>query len=121
MMSIIRGVAPKISIKKALFWLLLLSPVLYITSCIFVSERRASAFDVINIGDTRDTVIGQFGMPSHVERPGVLFARYASHQCQSPCVERLWFENRLSLDIEAWSVELDQGGRVIKKSHWASP
>ena len=120
-MNLIRGIAPIGSIKKVLLWLLLISPVLYVTSCMFVSGQRTTAFDAINVGDTRDIVIGRFGLPSHVERPGVMFTRYASHQCQSLCDERLWFENRLSLDTEAWSVELDKGGRVIKKSHWASP
>jgi hypothetical protein len=37
------------------------------------------------------------------------------------CVERLWFENRLGLDIEAWSIELDRGSRVVHKAHWVSP
>jgi hypothetical protein len=31
-----------------------------------------------------------------------------------PCKERLWFENRLTLGIKAWSVELDQDDRVIE-------
>lgn len=51
----------------------------------------------------------------------MLFARYASQPCGGDCAERLWFENRLSLDTEAWSVELDKSGRVIKKSRWISP
>lgn len=119
-MSFIRGIASKISIKKALLWLLIISPVLYITSCMLVSEWRARAFDAIKVDDKRNIVINRFGMSSYVERPGVLFTRYASNQCQNPCVERLWFENRLSLGIEAWSVELNQDGRVIKKSHWVS-
>lgn len=107
--------------KKLLFCLLLISPVLYVTACELVSERKASAFAIINVGDTRDMVISQFGMPSHIERQGILFARYASHQCQNPCVERLWFENRLSIDTEAWSVEFGKNNQVIKKSYWVSP
>ncbi len=111
----------KVSIKKLLLWLLFISPVLYITTCTFVSERAAAAFAAIKVGDTRDTVISQFGMPSHIERPGNLFTRYATHQCQNPCIERLWFENRLIIGIEAWSVELDKSDRVIEKSYWMSP
>ncbi|WLG47332.1 hypothetical protein [Pseudomonas sp. FP1740] len=120
-MSTIKGSTPKTTIKKILLWVLLLAITSYITSCIFISKQKSIAFEAINIGDTQGVVIGRLGMPSHVEKPSTLFTRYASHHCQHPCVERLWFENRLSFDIEAWSVELDEGGRVVKKAYWASP
>jgi len=107
--------------KKLLLSLLLVSPVLYITTCTFMSKGGTRAFEAVNVGDTRNTVISRFGTPSHIERPGVLYSRYASYQCQSPCVERLWFENRLSFGIEAWAVELDKGDRVVSKSYWMSP
>lgn len=93
-----------------------------IGSCSFKSHARNSAFDAVQVGDTEATVIARFGtQPSVRERPGELFARYASQPCGGECAERLWFENRLSFDTEAWSVELDRSSRVIKKSRWASP
>jgi len=93
-----------------------------IGACSVKSHMRNSAFDTIQIGDTEANVIARFGtQPSVRERPGALFSRYASQPCGGECSERLWFENRLSLDTEAWSVELDKTNRVIKKSRWVSP
>jgi hypothetical protein len=107
--------------KGLLLSLLLVSPALYAGACMFWSKKNSKAFDAIHVGDTRDTVVRRFGPPSHVEQPDALFSRYADKRCQDPCVERLWFENRLTLDTEAWSIELDKDGRVIRRSHWVSP
>lgn len=93
-----------------------------IGACSLKSHSRNSAFEAIQAGDTEATVIARFGtQPSVRERSGKLFARYASQPCEGECVERLWFENRLSFDTEAWSVELDAARRVLKKSRWVSP
>lgn len=91
----------KILLRRILLWLFVIIPMLYVTACNFLSKRRASAFASINTGDAREVVLKHFGLPSKIERAGTLFARYASQQCQNPCVERLWFENRLTLDMEA--------------------
>ena len=93
----------------------------YGTACMYIKMKRQAAYDSIKIGDTVDFVITQFGNPSVRENQEKLFARYASSKCQSPCVERLWFENRLELDIEAWSVSLGSDRRVVEKYHWVSP
>ena len=91
-------------------------------ACSFTSYSRNSAFDAVRVGDAESEVIARFGkQPSVRESPDVLFARYASRPCGGECVERLWFENRLSLDTEAWSVELDMNSRVVRKSKWVSP
>jgi hypothetical protein len=94
----------------------------YVTACTVVADGRNKAFAAVSTGDTESTVIARFGRQPSVREPqGQLFARYAPHPCSAPCVQRLWFENRLAFDIEAWSVELDQDGRVIRKAHWVSP
>lgn len=94
----------------------------YIGVCAFVSHTRNKAFNLVQVGDTASAVIALFGTePSMREKQGILFARYATKPCSSPCVERLWFENRLSLVGEAWSIEIDQSGRVIDTSRWVSP
>lgn len=94
----------------------------YIGGCSLISSSRNKAFEAIKIGDTEANVIAQFGAsPSVREKPGSLFARYASQPCMGSCVERLWFENRLTFDAEAWSVELDRSARVVHKAHWVSP
>lgn len=93
-----------------------------IGACMFKSHSRNSAFDAVQVGDEEAAVVVRFGtQPSVRELPGNLFARYASRPCSGECVERLWFENSLSLDTEAWSVELNKDRRVIKKSRWVSP
>lgn len=93
----------------------------YMATCLYVRAMRQSSFNSVKIGDQGETVIAQFGIPSVRETPDKPFLRYASTNCQAPCVERLWFENRLALDIEAWSVSLGNDGRVVEKYHWVSP
>jgi hypothetical protein len=96
--------------------------VAYIGGCSLISSSRNKAFEAVQIGDTEANVVARFGAsPSVREKSGTLFARYASQPCTGSCVERLWFENRLTFDTEAWSVELDRNARVVHKAHWASP
>lgn len=93
-----------------------------IGACTWNAYRADEAFDEVRIGDSEARVIERFGSPPSVrERPGSRFTRYANQPCQGDCTERLWFENRLSLDTQAWSVELDVDRRVIKKTRWSSP
>ena len=108
-------------VKTGLLSLFIATPILYVGTCAWCSKSHTDAFEAISVGDTRDAVIRRFGRPSHVERPDALFRRYATERCAEPCVERLWFENRLTLDTEAWSVELDKRGKVMEKYHWVSP
>jgi len=111
--------------QRVLALVLLFSGALITTSiggCLFKSNSRNTAYDAVQVGETEAVVIARFGVqPAVREKPGVLFARYASQPCDGVCVERLWYENRLSLDTEAWSVELDKSRHVIKKSKWVSP
>lgn len=106
---------------KILGWVLVVAPIAYMVACSGISASKSRAFDGIEMGDRRIVALDGLGKPDVAERPGVPFTRYASRPCQGPCVERLWFENKLSLDTEAWSVDLDQNGRVIHKAYWASP
>ena len=103
-------------------WAILLVPFFYISTCGYISSRKSNAFDLVNIGDSEEKIARELGAPSVRERwDGTPFRRYTAYQCQMPCMERLWFENRLGLDMEAWSVELDTNRRIIKKSRWVSP
>ena len=99
----------------------LLAVIFYVGICFFIATKREKAFDKVQVGNTESLVIDLLGEPSVREQQGVLFNRYATAPCLMPCVERLWFENRLALDVEAWSVELDQSRRVVNKYHWVSP
>ena len=106
---------------KIMLWSLILIPAVYVSSCSYISSRKSKAFDAINVGDAEAVVSQKMGVPSVREKPGALFSRYASEPCREPCVERLWYENRLGLDTEAWSFEMSTAGQVIKKSRWVSP
>ena len=99
-----------------------LAIVSYAGGCSAISNSRNKAFEAVQIGETEADVIDRFGTaPSMRETPAALFSRYASQACTGSCVERLWFENRLTFDTEAWSVELDHTAHVIRKAHWVSP
>jgi hypothetical protein len=106
---------------KVLVVIFMLSAVLYVSSCSYISHTGKSAFNKVKVGDSEATVIDLFGSPSVREKPELLYTRYTSLPCKEKCVERLWFENMLSIGIEAWSVQLDSSGNVIAKSYWMSP
>lgn len=108
------------SVKVAL-WSIVVILALYVASCNYVSYEKGKAFDLVSIGDTEAAVVQRMGMPAVREKPGALFARYASEVCKEACVERLWYENAFSFDTEAWSFELNRSGQVIDKSRWISP
>ena len=110
----------KITPKKILLCVLILSPALYVAACCVFSNSRKEAFYQIQPGDTRQAVLARFGKPSQVERPGDAVGRYSGVPCTHPCAERLWFENRLSSELEAWSMDLDQNGRVVGKLYLVS-
>lgn len=93
----------------------------YVGGCSMISARTTRQLESIKVGDDRGVVLHALGTPDVIERPGAPFRRYASSECTEPCAERLWFENRLSLDTKAWSVELDAAGKVIHTAVWTSP
>ena len=90
-------------------------------SCSYISHERNAAFNSVLIGDNKHKVIDAFDAKFVSKPSGVAYRKYDTGGCQSPCVERLWFENILSMDIEAWSFDLDKEGRVIGKGKWNSP
>lgn len=107
--------------KTTLKILILLSPAVYMSSCTYISIVNGRAFDLVQTGDKKATVLAQFGSPSVQEGHGKAFARYSSVACTVPCVERLWFENKLILGVEAWSIDIGGDGRVVHTAHWVFP
>lgn len=95
--------------------------VAYAGAGLSTQHGRDAAFDATGIGDSREEVLALFGAPDATDGGGQHFARYASEPCKPPCEERLWFENRMFFDIEAWSVSFDRNGTVVEKYHWVSP
>lgn len=80
-----------------------------------------SSFDTIEVGQTENSVVRILGKPSVTEYPAKPFTRYADRGCEAPCFKRFWYENRLMLDTEAWSISIDRDGLVVGKYHWVSP
>lgn len=97
-------------------------PLLYVVSCTAVNAKRASGFENVKAGNTIQQVLADLGSPSVREKSGgAPFVRYASKPCTDPCAQRFWYENRLTMDTEAWSVDFNANGREIDKYHWVSP
>jgi len=95
--------------------------VAYVASCSAISAWHSHALASVPVGASRAEVLRALGHPDVVEHAGVPFARYASSGCSGRCAQRWWYENRLGLDTEAWSVELDASDRVLATSRWTSP
>lgn len=96
-------------------------PILYFSSCVAISKIKMRSFEEVKIGDSESAVIDKLGTPGFRSADERAYTRYESSGCNDPCKERLWYENKLSLDIEAWSVDLDNDKRVIHKAHFTSP
>ena len=120
-MHMIKRAIATLFTRRAFFRLLLLSPVFYVVTCSFIAYNGSVRFERIAIGDSKAAVLNVFGEPSHIEHPDILYSVYAYKKCPDPCVERLWYENRLSMVGEAWAFEIDKDNRVIYKGHWVSP
>lgn len=106
---------------KVLFATFFIFIPLYITSCFCIFSEKNKYFDKVLIGSSEQDVIRLLGQPSIIDGNAKGFFRYASEKCIAPCKARFWYENRLTFDIEAWSIEFDKNGRVINKAHWVSP
>jgi hypothetical protein len=95
---------------------------LYLGSCSYTAWSRQRAFDATQLGDSEVDIVRRFGTaPSERMDVGQPFSRYEDSGCKAPCAVRLWYENRLFLDIEAWSLDLDNEGRVVRKYTYSAP
>lgn len=111
----------KVPILKINVALLIIVPTLYVGGCSLKTARLQNRYDMISVGDSIDRVEKIFG-PADVKETGQKpFLRYSSNACLDACSIRLWYENRMTLDIEAWSFDIDRNGRVIGKYNWVSP
>jgi hypothetical protein len=92
-----------------------------IGACAIKVNRYSAAFSQVKIGDMEETVLARFGEPSVRETGAKPFLLYATSPCTGPCAIRLWWEMPIVPGIEAWSVELGPGRKVIHTAHWVSP
>lgn len=97
-------------------------PVIYLTSCSVISGWKAKTFERVHLGNTEQQVIDVMGKPTDREtNDGPQLIKYGAIICKSPCAQRLWYSNRISLVGEAWLVELDASGHVVHTAHLTSP
>ncbi|ARZ74873.1 hypothetical protein CCR98_12035 [Stenotrophomonas sp. WZN-1] len=106
---------------RALMWGLAGLFVAYVAGCSAISAWHSRALASVPVGAGKAEVLRGLGQPDVVEDAGVPFTRYASSGCSGHCTQRWWYENRLGLDTEAWSLELDASDRVLATSHLTSP
>jgi hypothetical protein len=97
-------------------------PLLYIASCSVISQVHDHDFDRVKERDQKAQVIAIIGDPSDTEiAGGRRVPQYGAQECRAPCAERLWYLNRLSLVGEAWAIELDGRGKVVRTIFVESP
>lgn len=106
---------------KTLMWGLAGLFVAYVAGCSAISAWHSHALASVPVGASRAEVLRALGQPDVVEHAGAPLARYASSGCGDRCVQRWWYENRLGLDTEAGSVELDASDHVLAPSRLTSP
>ena len=111
----------KARIFKGMIGFLVACALLYIGGCSIKTARLQRQFDLISVGDARDRVVKAFGAADVEETGEEPFLRYSSNKCMDACNVRLWYANRMTLDIEAWSFDIDRNGQVVHKYHWVSP
>lgn len=80
-----------------------------------------SAFAATKLGEKEGQVTARFGNPTISEYQDKPFMRYATRPCEAPCAKRLWWEHPVFRGAEAWSIELDTEGQVVRTLHWVSP
>ncbi len=107
--------------KKVVGLIAISIPILFFSACSYISHKGNNAFDATLMGDSSASVVRKFGLPYVMQTRGNGFPRYTADMCEGQCAKRLWFENKVSFDIEAWSVDLDEKGHVVAKYHWVSP
>ena len=95
-------------------------PLLYLATCFYINSRLSSGFVAVELGDSEEILVDKMGQPAIRTSTGVGVPRYGKG-CEAPCATRWWYENRLMLDLTAWSVDIDASGKVIHKTLWSSP
>lgn len=89
--------------------------------CSYRVTQIEKQFELVDVGAKEDDAFRKLGAPEVVETNTSPFFRYASEQCRSPCMRRLWWEHPIFKGWEAWSVDIGATGAILRKSHWVSP
>lgn len=96
--------------------------VLYLGGCAFNHSRIEAAFAKVSPGMIERELVELMGKPHEFDYGQKVNSLYASSPCESPCMRRAWYYNRLQpRGLEAWSFELADDGHVLATSHWLSP
>ncbi|GGA00902.1 hypothetical protein GCM10011408_22410 [Dyella caseinilytica] len=111
----------RFDVLAVVMWAIVLVPVTYVSACSYRSHSANAVFDSIHIGDAEATVRRAMGEPLAHETNGGPRGVPFSNGCKGRCAEIWWYENRLALDGESWSITFDDHRRVIDKVAWHSP
>jgi hypothetical protein len=111
----------RFEVGALLMWVIVLIPVIYVSACSYRSHSVNTAFDSIQAGDTEAVVRSAMGQLLARETKGGARGVPFSNGCKDRCAEIWWYENRLALDGESWSITFDDHHRVIDKFAWHSP
>lgn len=74
------------------------------------SHRFESAFDAVQVGDSKDEVIKQCGQP---DENSPCFHPSAESELQRICADEFWYYSFL----ERWGISFDKQGKVIAKTY----
>lgn len=74
------------------------------------SHRFKSAFDTVQVGDSKDEVIKQFGQPDEI---APCFHPRHETELDRMCAEEFWYYAFL----ERWGISFDKQGKVIYKNY----
>jgi len=109
--------------RKIITWTMLSASAVSIGHCTYTTSKYTQEFDKTAVGDSESVVIERFGKPDVRESAGHKFLAYVDKPCESPCMERLWWEAPFPMPkgIEAWIVELNSTNHVVAKAHILFP
>ena len=112
-----------ISWVKWTFGLIVVGVATVIVRVVLFENRQAHAFESLDLGSERDSVVAVAGDPSYIT-DGTRWVEPAYPRAESElvpgCVEELWYERSLPLVPSKWSYCFSEDGRLVHKYHWVS-
>jgi|SRR5689334_14961374 len=108
-----------VSIGLSLLWGVLA----YLAWAFMERARYDTAFERVAVGESLESVLAQFGSPSHLEPHHETggYDRGDRSVCAGSCWLRLWYEVPLTFGTAPLSIDFDAQQKVITKYRWSSP
>jgi hypothetical protein len=97
----------------------------YLLAVVCIGWAQGHAINALAIGDTETRARELFWFTPGEETPAHTGPARgwttSGTRCTLPCVRRLWWVHPLLPDLEAWTVDLNDQGKVIASYRWSSP